>query len=140
MTQLDREAVNDASLPLREQQKRTLNNGVISPHQTDLGDSRETEMLSYGGAGATLTVPFQPDKLCMLPEGGRIYHAGLDRLDGVGLVKSSLAIELSRFFVYEEGATSESCPPVGFRWRGKTWTLDGSTIQTLRNLKTGNHD
>ena len=81
-----------------------------------------------------MTVPFRPDKLCMLPEGGRVYHTGPDQLDGVGLVKSSLAIELSRFFVYEDGAT-ESSSPVGFRWRGTTWTIDGSTVRKLRQLR-----
>ena len=91
------------------------------------------EVLSYGGAGESLTVPFQPEKLCMLPEGGRVYHAGPDKLEGVGLVKSSLAIELSRFFVYKDGA-SESSSPVGFRWRGVTWTIDGSTVRRLREL------
>ena len=98
-----------------------------------------SEMLSYGGAGASLTVPFHPEKLCMLPEGGRVYHASPDVLEGVGLVKSSLAIELSRFFVYEDGA-NESCPPVGFRWRGKAWTLDGSTVETLEKMRTKSND
>ena len=94
-----------------------------------------TEVLSYGGAGDSLCVPFQPQKLCMLPEGGRVYHTGPDKLEGVGLVKSSLAIELSRFFVYEEGACSESSSPVGFRWRGRTWMIDGSTVNRLRELR-----
>lgn len=93
-----------------------------------------TELLSYGGAGATLTVPFCPAKLCMLPEGGRVYHTGPEKLDGVGLIKSNLAIELSRFFVYEKGS-SENSAPVGFRWRGKTWTIDGSTVKRLQELK-----
>ena len=69
----------------------------------------------------------------MLPEGGRVYHAGPDKLEGVGLIKSSLAIELSRFFVYEKGA-DESSSPVGFRWKGNTWTIDGSTLRRLREL------
>ena len=94
-----------------------------------------TEVLSYGGAGDSLCVPFQPQKLCMLPEGGRVYHVGPDKLEGVGLVKSSLAIELSRFFVYEEGVCSESSSPVGFRWRGRTWMIDGSTVNRLRELR-----
>ena len=102
--------------------------------QTDLDSSCSSELLSYGGTGDKLTVPFQPDKLCMLPEGGRVYHAGPEKLEGVGLVKSSLAIELSRFFVYEEGA-SENSAPVGFRWRGRLWTIDGSTVNKLRQLR-----
>ena len=80
-----------------------------------------------------LTVPFQPSKLCMLPDGGRVYHAGLERLGGVGLVKSSLAIELSRFFLYEPGA-DESSPPSKFVWRGRTWELDGSVLQSLTRV------
>ena len=89
-----------------------------------------TEWLSYGGAGELLTVPFQPSKLCMLPGGGRVYHAGLEKLGGVGLVKSSLAIELSQFFVYEEGATEHSAP-TKFRWRGRTWDLDDSVLRNV---------
>ena len=69
----------------------------------------------------------------MLPASGRVYHAGPERLGGVGLVKSSLAIELSRFFVYEEGA-GESAHPVGFRWRGRTWELDTAVLGRLAQL------
>ena len=106
-----------------------------SNHTTCASSQSCAEVLSYGGAGDRLCVPFQPQKLCMLPEGGRVYHAGSEKLEGVGLIKSSLAIELSRFFVYEKGACSESSSPVGFRWRGRTWTIDGSTVRRLRELK-----
>ena len=88
--------------------------------------------LAYGGTHS-LRIPFQPRSLCMLPASGRVYHAGPERLGGVGLVKSSLAIELSRFFVYEEGA-GESAHPVGFRWRGRTWELDTSVLGRLAQL------
>lgn len=98
----------------------------------NVGVSTSMEKLSYGGTGNILTVPFHPKKLCMLPESGRVYHAGLAHLGGVGLVKSSLAIELSRFFVYEEGA-KESHPPVMFRWRGITWELDNSALKLLHH-------
>ena len=88
-----------------------------------------TLSLAYGGT-RTLTVPFQPSSLCMLPASGRVYHAGPERLGGVGLVKSSLAIELSRFFVYEDGAR-ESAHPVGFRWQGRTWRSDAALLSRL---------
>ena len=117
---------------LRTSKSNSVTNGIDS--QTDLNSSCSSELMSYGGTGDKLTVPFQPDKLCMLPEGGRVYHAGPENLEGVGLVKSSLAIELSRFFVYEEEA-SENSSPVGFRWRGRLWTIDGSTVNKLRQLK-----
>ena len=96
-------------------------------HQTPL-------RLAYGGT-PTLTVPFQPDSLCMLPASGRVYHSGLERLGGVGLVKSSLAIELSQFFLYEEGA-GEGAQPVGFRWQGRTWPTDPSLLLRLTELNS----
>ena len=109
----------------------------LEGHSTNASSSTEAanvclEKLSYGGSGNILTLPFHPKKLCMLPESGRIYHAGPAHLGGVGLVKSSLAIELSRFFLYEEGA-KESHPPVMFRWRGKTWKLDNSALKLLHH-------
>lgn len=121
-----------SSLDVRTAIDPSHHNSDAATHASSLSC---TEVLSYGGAGDKLCVPFQPEKLCMLPEGGRVYHAGPDKLEGVGLVKSSLAIELSRFFVYEEGACSESSSPVGFRWRGRTWTIDRSTVKRLRELK-----
>ena len=88
--------------------------------------------LAYGGT-LGLTVPFQPNTLCMLPATGRVYHAGPENLGGVGLVKSSLAIELSRFFVYEDGA-GEHAHPVGFQWQGKRWQLDTAVLTRLKKL------
>ena len=91
--------------------------------------------LAYGGT-LSLTVPFQPTSLCMLPASGRVYHAGPEKLGAVGLVKSSLAIELSRFFVYnkeeeEREGGGEGAHPVGFRWQGKTWSLDSALLPIL---------
>ena len=91
--------------------------------------------LAYGGT-LSLTIPFQPSSLCMLPASGRVYHAGPEKLGGVGLVKSSLAIELSRFFVYdkeeeEREGGGEGAHPVGFRWQGKTWSLDSALLPIL---------
>ena len=93
-----------------------------------------SEKLTYGGTGGLLTVPFQPNKLCMLPDSGRVYHAGLEKLGGVGLVKSSLALELSRFFVYDSPGADESMPPTKLVWRGRTWILDNSVLQCLRQI------
>ena len=50
----------------------------------------------------TSTVPFQPEKLMMFSESGDVYHHG--PVGGVGLVKSSLALELSPFFIYKAQA------------------------------------
>ena len=94
-----------------------------------------TGLLSYGGAGHRLTVPFHPPSLCMLPGSGRVYHRGPEGAGGVGLVKSSLAIELSHFFLYNRGCPKEGSPPCGFRWGGSDWALDPAVLHRLQLLK-----
>lgn len=89
------------------------------------------ELLSYGGTGNLLTLPFQPEKLCMLPGSGRVYHMGPPIVGGVGLVKSSLALELSQFFGYEAGTNPETAAPVSFSWREKVHKLDDSVLEHL---------
>ena len=125
---------SEATSKIQTQQKPSSSRESLESQAFDssalMSPSSYTEWLSYGGAGELLTVPFQPSKLCMLPGGGRVYHAGLERLGGVGLVKSSLAIELSPFFVYEQGA-SEYSVPTKFRWRGSTWDLDDSVLNNV---------
>lgn len=94
-----------------------------------------TEMLSYGSAGGLLTARFDPEKLCMLPATGRVYYGGLERLGGVGLVKSSLASELSQFFVYDKSGIDSNSPPVRITWRGKTTELDQLVLNRLHQIK-----
>lgn len=101
-------------------------------HMHDGTQTKPTELLSYGGTGNLLTTPFKPEKLCMLPGSGRVYHSAPDNTGGVGLVKSSLAIELSRFFGYEETANPEVAAPVNFRWKGVDHKLDNSILTRLK--------
>lgn len=108
----------------------------ISTYATKDAENLHPDLLSYGGTGDLLTVHFQPEKLCMLPGSGRIYHTGPTQGGGVGLVKSSLALELSGFFRYEEGADREADSPVAFQWRGETYQLDNSVISDLHRLQT----
>lgn len=91
------------------------------------------EFLSYGGTDG-LTVPFQPQKLVMLPTSGRIYHVG--PVDGVGLIKSSLAIELSRFFIYDPSSSSEYDSPKEFYWKGQSHLLDNTVLESLSFLNS----
>ena len=86
------------------------------------------ELLSYGGV-STLTVPFQPEKLVMFPESGRVYHPG--PVGGVGLIKSSLALEISPLFVYREGS-SETDQPDSFAWKGQTHVLDNTIMKYIK--------
>ncbi|XP_035678211.1 UPF0598 protein CG30010-like [Branchiostoma floridae] len=92
---------------------------IVFSHILEPTDSDDTTgpVLSYNGGGDKLTFPFSPDKLCMLPRSGRVYHPAPAKVGGVGLVKSSLAIELSRDFRF--GDEGEYAPPVGFLWRGQ---------------------
>ena len=69
-------------------------------------DLQTEYFLSYGSYKGRLRVRFDPSSLCMHPENGRLYHSGPDRIGGVGLLKSSLADELSSFFLYESASKS----------------------------------
>lgn len=78
------------------------------------------------------TFPFQPEKICMLPESGRIYHPGPNKAGGVGLIKSSLAVELSPNFEYQHG-NQEMDPPTHFHWMSKRYELDNSLWDVIRS-------
>ncbi|XP_053251102.1 UPF0598 protein C8orf82 homolog [Podarcis raffonei] len=87
------------------------------------------ELLSYCGGADKLAVPFQPEKLLMLPENGRLYHPGPEKAGGVGLVKSALAFELSPCFDYEQGPSQA---PTHFRWRDRRHVLTNELLPFIR--------
>ncbi|XP_046558886.1 UPF0598 protein CG30010-like [Haliotis rubra] len=87
-----------------------------------------SSLLSYGGAGELLTVRFEPEKICMLPSSGRVYHPASPVLGGVGLIKSSLAIEFSRDFEFENGETN---PPTHFKWKGVRLNLTNELLSLM---------
>lgn len=107
---------------------------VASLGSSSDGQEGSDLVLSYGGAGDKLVFPFQPDQLHMLPESGRVYHPGPDKLGGVGLIKSSLAIELSRFFLYATDSNERSSP-IGFKWRGVEHQLKHTVLHKLSQLR-----
>nr|XP_034957751.1 UPF0598 protein C8orf82-like [Zootoca vivipara] len=90
------------------------------------------ELLSYCGGADKLAVPFQPEKLLMLPENGRLYHPGPEKAGGVGLVKSALAFELSPCFDYEQGPSQA---PTHFRWRDRRHALTNELLPFIRDKK-----
>lgn len=92
-------------------------------------DAAEMHHLTY--AAGTLSVAFQPGQLVMLPETGRIYHTGPANGGGVGLIKSSLAIELSRCFEFADG----SFVPTHFIWQGQKHRLTNSILTRLTEIK-----
>lgn len=77
--------------------------------------------LSYGYAGELLSTAFLPGKVYMLPLTGRVYHPTDDKYGGVGLIKSKLAIELSKNFEFLNG---EEKPPTHFTWKNEKFKLD----------------
>ena len=89
-------------------------------------------LLTYSGIGEGMTVLFYPEKVCMLPESGRIYHPAPEKVGGVGLIKSSLAIEISPHFEYRCGS-QEKDPPSHFNWKGVTYTLDNSLWKIMKS-------
>lgn len=74
----------------------------------------------HNHADDKLSVKFEPEKLIMLPKTGRVYHPAPERAGGIGLVKSSLAIEFSKSFKFNN---SEENPPTHFTWNGQLYEL-----------------
>lgn len=93
----------------------------------------QSDLFAYGHAGPLLTVPFEPERLCMFPLSGRIYHPALLRLGGVGLVKSSLGIEFSKRFVFKNG---ECEPPTHFIWKNVCHKLTNDLVSIIDYNKT----
>lgn len=88
---------------------------IDTTHQTT------EERFSYCHAGELLTVSFEPRKIFMNPATGRVYHPAPNLVGGIGLVKSSLAIEFSSLFTFDNG---EEHGPTQFLWRDKKYDLD----------------
>nr|XP_011418635.2 UPF0598 protein CG30010 [Crassostrea gigas] len=99
---------------------------IVYTHLTE-SDSGET-LLSFGGAGNAMTTEFLPSRICMLPNTGRVYHPAPAKVGGIGLIKSSLAIELSKYFEFENG---EDNPPTLFTWKGEKLRLTNDLIDLM---------
>lgn len=74
----------------------------------------------YGHAGDEMHEKFEPEKMIMLPRTGRVYHPAPQRVGGIGLVRSALAIEFSKSFQFDNG---EYNPPTHFTWNNKKYAL-----------------
>lgn len=81
----------------------------------------DEDYLAYNHAGELLNLKFVPKQLFMLPETGRVYHPAPEKVGSIGLVRSKLAIELSKYFIFSEG---EGNPPTKFVWNGIEHSLD----------------
>jgi len=84
-------------------------------------DKEGVEKLSYAHAGEFLTFDFKPENIYMDPESGRVYHPAWAKVGNIGLIRSKLAIELSKNFHFNKGETS---PPTHFTWNNKIIDLN----------------
>lgn len=66
-------------------------------------DGKKEYHLAYNHADSLLSLNFEPEKIFMLPETGRVYHPAPKRAGSVGLIRSKLAIEFSKHFHFESG-------------------------------------
>ncbi|XP_012286384.1 UPF0598 protein CG30010 [Orussus abietinus] len=92
---------------------------IIERHNVKSGDIEH--LFSYAHADDLLTVPFEPNKIYMNINSGRVYHPAPEVAGGAGLVTSKLAIEFSSFFTFEKG---ERHGPTHFTWKGRRYDLD----------------
>ena len=69
----------------------------------------------------TLTIPFQPEKLFVKPDTGRIYHPLVETFHtSFALIKDSIAERLSSHLIYDEKTDGS---PISIEWKGKIYSL-----------------
>ncbi|CAG9784450.1 unnamed protein product [Diatraea saccharalis] len=83
--------------------------------------TQNDDYLTYGYAGDLLKIKFEPNKIYMLPNTGRVYHPAEEKFGGIGLVRSKLAIELSKNFEFHNG---ENQSPTHFNWKETNNRID----------------
>ena len=112
---------------------RVDDQAIVYTHVIPAANEGNPDQLSYGGAGELLTVPLEPEKVCMLPWTGRIYHPATEKTGGVGLIKSSLAIEWSKMFDF--GSEGEYAPPTHFTWKGIKYELTNELVDKVKSTE-----
>lgn len=95
-------------------------------------DNKMQLQLAYNHASDLLSLQFEPQKIFMLRETGRVYHPAPERAGYVGLIRSKLAIEFSKHFRFENG---EQNPPTQFTYNGVMYNLDNSWYHKAINKK-----
>ncbi|XP_076448976.1 UPF0598 protein CG30010-like [Babylonia areolata] len=105
---------------------------VVFTHILQGETPEDGDLLSYNWAADRLTVPFEPEKLCMYPDSGRVYHPAPSKTGGVGLVRSALAIELSKSFEFENG---EASPPTQLTWKNVRYELTNELFEVMEKMQ-----
>ncbi len=69
----------------------------------------------------TFSIPFQPERLYVKPDTGRIYHPLSEKFHtGIALIKDSIAERLSSHLVYDDKTNGV---PISIEWKGKMYML-----------------
>ena len=76
----------------------------------------------------------------MSPTSGRIYHPSPEKYGSIGLIRSKLAFEFSKYFEYDAAAGSggqndDEFSPARFKWNGHTFTLSCDWLKNV-TIKT----
>ncbi|KAH0554424.1 hypothetical protein KQX54_010584 [Cotesia glomerata] len=93
------------------------------------------DFLSYGYGEDSLMVSFEPNKLFMNIQTGKVYHPGPITANGIGLVRSKLGIELSSYFEFDNG---ENQAPTHFNWNGTRHSLEEQWYRDKLHLLKNN--
>lgn len=65
----------------------------------------------------------------MSPTTGRVYHPANIKYGSIGLIRSKLAIEFSKYFQFDNG---DQAAPTHFTWNDIKYTLDNEWIKTIQ--------
>jgi len=101
---------------------------IVYTHVLTIPDER-TQKLSYAHAGDLLTFPFEPDKIFMSPTSGRVYHPTDIKFGSIGLIRSKLAIEFSKYFEFDNG---DQAAPTHFTWNGVKYNLNSEWMANIQ--------
>lgn len=85
--------------------------------------------LGYNHSSKELQLKFEPNKVYMSPESGRVYHPAENQYGSIGLIRSKMAIEFSKYFEFEAG---EQAPPTHFTWNQSRYTLENEWLKDIQ--------
>ncbi|XP_031636175.1 UPF0598 protein CG30010 [Contarinia nasturtii] len=96
---------------------------------TDVISNDQENCLAYNHGGNELKMQFQPDKVYMSPESGRVYHPADGQYGFIGLIRSKMAIAFSKHFEFEQG---EQAPPTHFTWNNTRYILENDWLKDIK--------
>lgn len=95
---------------------------------TNVSNIDGIDMFCHNHAGDLLKMPFEPMKMYVRPENGRIYHPGPKKTGSIGLVQSKLAIEFSKSFTFDCDNKATH-----FTWRNNKYQLNVEWLEDIEN-------